>query len=314
MTLESLQYVYAAYQYGSYKEAAYSLSVTYSVVAKQVFRVEEELGVRLFERASKSKDMQLTPAGEMLIGEIETILKAYDRMHNSIEQFSREKRKKLRIGYGQYFPCEEEMELLIRFSRKYPNIALSQKSEPPEDLRKQLSVGILNGVFVALLGENADQKADALFPATLYDRDIVSRTCNFHFLMSQKNPLAGRTQFTKEDREALLEQTILIVNTADSETKRVPPYLPEYLGVSREGMKVRFFDSTNVPLLPYILQEGNYLYPTARRFTRQYEKIVGVPVADWTVPVCLFVVSLKDSLNPALHLFRQCVREFREDL
>ena len=52
MTLESLQYVYAAYKFGSYKEAAFAMSVSYSVVAKQVSRVEEELGVKLFERAS----------------------------------------------------------------------------------------------------------------------------------------------------------------------------------------------------------------------------------------------------------------------
>lgn len=314
MTIETLQYVYAAYKYGSYKEASYALSVSYSVVAKQVARAEEELGVRLFERAAKSKAMELSPAGEILINEIETILDAYDRMQNCIYGFSHDKRKRLRIGYGQYFPCEEELSILAMFSQKNPNITLSQKTGDNNDLRKQLSIGILDGIFASLLGDDSPSKVGAIFPPEEYEVDLVSVNRRFHFLMSRQNPLAGFERFTVEDRPALLAQTFIITNTADCETKKVPPDLPEYLGVTRGDMKVRFMDSSNLPLLPMILQDGNYIYPTLRRFTKPLDEVVSVPVVDWKVPVYVYFVCPKGSSSLSLQLFRQCVREYASQI
>ena len=312
MTLESLQYVYGAYKFGSYKEAAFALSVSYSVVAKQVSRVEEELGVKLFERASKSKEMNLTLAGEALIGEIKTILKSYEKMQNSIDSLGRDRRKRLRIGYGQYLPCEEEISILAMFNKKYPDIALSQKEASPEDLGKQLAAGLLNGIFVALLGSNAYQRAEVLYPPEEYEMDQVRVNCGFHFLMSEKNPLVKCEYFDKKDRDLLLGQTIIITNTADSERKKVPPYLSNYLGTSKQQMKVRFLDSSNLPLLPLILQDGDYIYPTARRFTRELDNIKGIPVVDWEIPVYLYFICSKESDNPSLSLFRQCVKEYSD--
>lgn len=310
MTIETLQYVYTAYKCGSYKEAAFALSVTYSVVAKQVSRAEEELGVRIFERASKSKEMKLTPAGENLMGEIGTILESYRRIQNSIQAFGHGGQKKLYISYGYYMTCEEEIEIMLRFTHQYPHITLSQKRGSSGERRKQMALHSIDGMFTAFMGENWHTELEYEFPDAEYDRILVSNVCQMHFLMSGGNPLVRYPALSRAQREEILKQTFLIMNTADGEVRKVPPFLAEYLGIGSDQMKVRFIDSSNLPLLPDILASGSYLLPLARRCTRPPEQVTAVPVTDWTTQVRLYFISRKLDTSQALKAFRKCVQEY----
>ncbi|MGN0963393.1 MAG: LysR family transcriptional regulator, partial [Clostridia bacterium] len=53
MTTKELEYFMAAYRHGSIKDAAAELFVTPQGLSKVVIHLEEELGVRLFERTAK---------------------------------------------------------------------------------------------------------------------------------------------------------------------------------------------------------------------------------------------------------------------
>ena len=91
MELEQLRHFIAAAEGGSFSAAARSLYISHSTVCRSVSSLEEELGVRLFERSSR--DFRLTPAGEALLPQAQNLLDAAEsikenmktlRLHNEV--------------------------------------------------------------------------------------------------------------------------------------------------------------------------------------------------------------------------------------
>ena len=72
MELEQLRHFIAAAEAGSFSAAARSLYISHSTVCRSVSALEEELGVRLFERSSR--DFRLTEAGEALLPQAQGLL------------------------------------------------------------------------------------------------------------------------------------------------------------------------------------------------------------------------------------------------
>ena len=72
MELEQLRHFIAAAEAGSFSAAARSLYISHSTVCRSVSALEEELGVRLFERSSR--DFRLTEAGETLLPQAQGLL------------------------------------------------------------------------------------------------------------------------------------------------------------------------------------------------------------------------------------------------
>lgn len=64
LSLNSLKFFYFVAQYNSVTIAANKLCVTQSAVSKQIYNLEDTLGIILFDR--KKKKLQLTPQGKLL--------------------------------------------------------------------------------------------------------------------------------------------------------------------------------------------------------------------------------------------------------
>ena len=80
----------AAARCGSFTEASHQLNVTQSAISHQVKRLEEYLGIQLFERAPRG--LNLTPAGQDYLGELTSIL---DRLDESTRQLCCQDRQDL---------------------------------------------------------------------------------------------------------------------------------------------------------------------------------------------------------------------------
>ena len=77
MELEQLRIFTRAARCASFSEAARRLYISHSTTSRAISALEEELGVRLFRRESRSAG--LTAAGETLMREAEALLAAADR-------------------------------------------------------------------------------------------------------------------------------------------------------------------------------------------------------------------------------------------
>ncbi|MEO0574484.1 MAG: LysR substrate-binding domain-containing protein [Pseudomonadota bacterium] len=105
----------------SYRRAAEQLFVTPSAVSHQIKRLEEELGVSLFERVNAT--LALTPDGELLFQEIDRPMREIDGAAMRIQ--TRRDRVTLSLSVQPFFASELFIPRLAGFTHEHPDIDLS---------------------------------------------------------------------------------------------------------------------------------------------------------------------------------------------
>jgi len=102
---------------GGFTRAAQQLHSTQSTVSAQIQRLEDEAGKPLFVRSTRS--VQLTAAGETLLGYARTILRLHDDARLRLSGVREAGR--VRIGINEDLTGSWLPQVLRRFSRQYPN-------------------------------------------------------------------------------------------------------------------------------------------------------------------------------------------------
>lgn len=110
---------------GSFAAAARSLDVDPSVVSRAVSQLEAELGVRLFQRSTRS--LALTEAGERFRNRIEGVVAELDQICEEIGPSTMTSRGKLCISASVAFGQTCLVPLLEEFFEIYPDIKLELK-------------------------------------------------------------------------------------------------------------------------------------------------------------------------------------------
>jgi DNA-binding transcriptional LysR family regulator len=86
-------------EHRSFTKAAEVAGLTQSAVTRQMQGIEESLGVSLFERTTRS--VQLTPAGQMLIGESGRLLGSVDQVLQRIREEFAGAKKEIRVAVSR---------------------------------------------------------------------------------------------------------------------------------------------------------------------------------------------------------------------
>jgi DNA-binding transcriptional LysR family regulator len=126
---------------GSFKAAADMLHTTAAAVASRIATLEEQFGVRLFERDHRG--VLLTRSGTELVPYAEKMIELQTRMFNAIgdpDAFS----GMLRIGVIETVAHTWLPDLLSRFAKKYPRATLEIGSDLTPRLRDDLLRGTLD--------------------------------------------------------------------------------------------------------------------------------------------------------------------------
>lgn len=142
MSLTRFRYFFKAARLGSIREAADALHVAPSAVSRQIERLEQQLGVDLFE--PRGRGIRLTPAGEILARHAATMLDALTAAQSQIHDLMG-----LRRGHVQIWSVEGSVSDLV-----LPAVARLQQRYPA--LTYELTVASSDRVVRALLDDDAE--------------------------------------------------------------------------------------------------------------------------------------------------------------
>ena len=135
---------------GSFSRAAERLSYTQSAITFQVAQLEDELGVKLFEKVGRK--MALTQAGERLVPYVEDVFASMERLRCFEGELSL-CRGDLRIGVGETLLCYRFPAVIREFHRRAPKARLFLRSMNCYEIRDALIGGTLDlGVFYEDVG------------------------------------------------------------------------------------------------------------------------------------------------------------------
>ena len=168
MELRHLRTIAAVARHGSFSRAAEELHLAQSAVSQQIRRLEQELGVEVFRRSSRS--VELTPEGEMILGYAHRVLREVDGLHFELGELTGLVRGELRIG-GMYPTGPYDLaEMLAEFRRRHPGVAINMVEDTQDDLLARLRADELDCAFTAV---EPDTLGDEYAATLIWEEEFV---------------------------------------------------------------------------------------------------------------------------------------------
>lgn len=192
MTLTELKYIVTLAQEKHFGHAAERCFVSQPTLSVAVKKLEDELGVALFERSKSA--VQLTPTGEKIVTQARKVLEQAAAIKEMAQLGKDQLTSPLRVGaiytIGPYlFP-----HLVPALQELAPEMSLYIEENFTANLRRKLRSGELDAIIIALPFTETD-----VVTRTLYDEP-------FEVLLPKQHPWADRTAIPIADltREKLL--------------------------------------------------------------------------------------------------------------
>lgn len=178
ITIEALRALDAIDTKGSFAAAAESLFKVPSALTYTIKKLEEEMGVALFDRTKQRA--QLTPAGQLVLEHGREILLATNRLVDSVQQLESGWEREIRIARDTVIPESVLFELVGQFNQLNHNVDVS------------LGVEVLGGGWDALHSRRADIVIGATgeLPKGLFHTHHIGYL-SFVFAVAPHHPLAS---------------------------------------------------------------------------------------------------------------------------
>jgi DNA-binding transcriptional LysR family regulator len=146
MNLRFLEAFVWVARFGSFKAAADRLHTTQTAISARIATLEEQFGVRLFER--DKRHVALTHSGRDLLGYAEEILAVSARMMDAVADRASH-RGTVVVGAIETVVHTWLPELLRRFGERFPQATIELRSNSTQALHEELLRGHLDLVFTA---------------------------------------------------------------------------------------------------------------------------------------------------------------------
>lgn len=147
MTITQLQYVLAVAEHKNFTLAAEKCFVTQPTLSMQIQKVEEELGVQIFDRTKKP--IQLTDIGEKIALQAKNIVNESGRIKDIVDQQKGFVGGEFRLGIiPTVMPTLLPM-FLNNFIKKYPKIQLVIEELNTDEIITRLKNGHLDAAIAA---------------------------------------------------------------------------------------------------------------------------------------------------------------------
>ena len=161
MTLQQIEYVMAVYRHKHFAKAAEACNVTQPTLSSMIQKLEDELGVKLFDR--KRQPVVPTPIGRMVIEQGWKVLVRARRLKELVEE---EKHSLLGTFHIGILPTIAPY-LIPRFfpqlMKKYPEMDIRIMEMKTEDIKRALRHGDIDVGIVAQLDDMDDFESLHLF-------------------------------------------------------------------------------------------------------------------------------------------------------
>jgi len=175
MNIQQFQYVLAVVEHKHFETAAESCFVTQSTLSTMINRLEEEIGIKIFNR--KTKPVSITKEGEMLIERLRIINNEIDSFNNVVQELKGEMTGELNIGIIPTVAPDLLPLFLSQFAKQYPKVTLVVQEMTTTDIKKSLKNRTLDIGILAIPIADSELVEHTLYlePFVVYDCSMENR-------------------------------------------------------------------------------------------------------------------------------------------
>ena len=180
MDIYQMKYVSALAKHRNFTLAAESCFISQSSLSQQISKLEKELGVKLFDRTTRT--IRITEAGQTFVDMSESILRDVDRLEQTMSTYAGFLRGTINIGAITALEKIGFSELVSEFYACYPNLTLNIYQGKSLSLLESLEKRNIDIAFVTQPWEHTNPQIDF--------RPIGKD--EYSLIISDKHPLAQR--------------------------------------------------------------------------------------------------------------------------
>lgn len=171
----------------NFVKAAEELHISQPALSKQVKSLENELGVVLLERTTRS--VRLTASGERFIADAQKILQQMEDSKRRITKFNSEQIDHLRIGYSDAHELQRITPVIVQLRKKHDRLVPDYHIDMRDVNLQLLRENRLDVIFAL--------KDDAKLGSNMAFQPLFTE--NLHCLVSMEHPLAKEQSLLSED-------------------------------------------------------------------------------------------------------------------
>jgi DNA-binding transcriptional LysR family regulator len=119
-TLDEWEILHAVVQLGGFAPAAEQLNRSQSTISYAISRLQEQLGVKLFEQ--KGRKAHLTETGRVLLADAEPHLAGFHQLEQRAASLASGGQSEIRLSVDSIFPNERLFAALAEFARLFPYV------------------------------------------------------------------------------------------------------------------------------------------------------------------------------------------------
>jgi len=186
MEIRVLRYFLTVVREQSITKASEVLHITQPTLSRQLAQMEEEVGVKLFDRGTRK--ITLTNEGILLRRRAEEILQLVDKTERELIEQEEQVEGKITIGCGEIASVQLLPELFKSFHEKYPRVNFDIYTATADNVKDQMDRGLVD---IGLLLEPIDIEKYEYIRLDMEERWGV--------LMRPDDPLAAKESVTSKD-------------------------------------------------------------------------------------------------------------------
>ena len=299
MTLNELKYIVAVAREKHFRKASETCFVSQPTLSVAIKKLEDELGVILFER--RKQDVLITPIGQKIINLAEEIL---DRSKD-IKQIAKETQgdltSELKIGAIYRIAPYLLPKLIPSFHKHAPNIPLIIEENYTHVLADKLQSGELDIVILSL---PFDEPNIETYP--LYDEPFSAIIPNDHPLAKSNKPIKLQT---------IEDETFLLLGSGHCFRDQVVEAFPKLTHMNYQSNRIqKTFEGSSLETIRYMVSSGAgiSIFPCTSLSERDDELFTIKPLAN-PVPKRTVALAWRKTFSrmQILELFKQAIEEIK---
>ncbi len=254
MNLRDLQYLIAVADVRNFSQAADKCFVSQPTLSNQIRKLEETLGITLFER--NNKRVIPTETGEQIVALARKVLNEVDTMHDVAKSSKDPLAGKFRLGAFPTLSTYIFPALVPKITEALPQLKLVLIEEKTQQLLDRLKRGELDAALLALPIHD-----DQLEVHKLFDDDFLLAVPPVHALAKKKHieqaDIHGEKLLLLEEGHCLRDQALAVCQLAGSEEEQ------DFRATSLETLRQMVKAGTGITFMPHIAiqpHERNIVY------------------------------------------------------
>lgn len=247
MNLRDLKYLVSVAELRHFGKAAEACNVSQPALSMQLHKLEEELGVTLFER--NNKQVLVTPVGEEIVAAARVTLREADEIREIAKAHREPLSGDFKLGAFPTLAPYYLPQIVPALRKQLPNIQWWLVEEKTQRLLELLKTGELDAAFIALPVGEKELEAVALF-----DDPFLLAVPKHHTLAKKKQVSMGdirqETLLLLEEGHCLRTQALEVCSLSGVQESR------EFRATSLETLRQMVVAEVGITLMPAIARRA----------------------------------------------------------